>query len=224
MKASLAALGARWRALCQATGIGSAAGTLLEVLLEAYANPDRHYHNQDHVGFLLAGLDEHREMASNPVAVELAIWYHDVVLDPRSSHNEEDSAAYAWTCLTAAGLDPALAHQVRQLVLATRHTDPPRTPDEALLVDLDLAVLGSEEVAFDRFETAVRREYDWLDDTAFWRGRAALFERFLTREWLFHTARFRVCFEQPARRNLERSMARAARLVGAGGDEGSTSS
>lgn len=224
MKACLAALSARWRALCQATGIGPAADPLLQVLLRAWADPDRHYHNLDHVDFLLTGLDEHREMASNPIAVELAIWYHDVVLDPRSSHNEEDSAAYAWTCLTAAGLDPALAHHVCQLVLATRHTDPPRTPDEALLVDLDLAVLGSEEGAFDRFETAVRREYDWLDDTAFWRGRAALFERFLTREWLFHTARFRVRFEQPARRNLERSMARAAALVETRGEGGSTSS
>jgi predicted metal-dependent HD superfamily phosphohydrolase len=52
---------------------------------------------------------------------------------------------------------------VRDLILATRHDVSPPAGDAALLVDVDLAILGSPVERFDEYEHQVRQEYDSLD-------------------------------------------------------------
>jgi predicted metal-dependent HD superfamily phosphohydrolase len=50
---------------------------------------------------------------------------------------------------------------VRDLILATRHDVSPPGGDAALLVDVDLAILGSPAERFDEYERQVRQEYSW---------------------------------------------------------------
>ena len=58
--------------------------TLLSELKTHYAHPSRHYHTASHIHSLLSLLDAHRERFADPEAVEVAIWYHDVVYDSES--------------------------------------------------------------------------------------------------------------------------------------------
>lgn len=57
-----------------------------------YSEPHRHYHNFHHIADSLAEFDRARHLAREPLAVELAIWFHDTVYDTRAGNNEEQSA------------------------------------------------------------------------------------------------------------------------------------
>jgi predicted metal-dependent HD superfamily phosphohydrolase len=95
---------------------------------------------------------------------------------------------------------------VRHLILATRHDGSPPAGDAALLVDVDLAILGSPAERFDEYEQQVRQEYSWVPGFVFKRKRAEILEGFLRRPALYHTEHFRSRYEAVARANLTRSI------------------
>jgi predicted metal-dependent HD superfamily phosphohydrolase len=64
-------------------GMTNAAAGWYQRLTDAYAEPQRHYHNQQHIAECLAEFDQARHLAQQPTAVELALWFHDAVYDPR---------------------------------------------------------------------------------------------------------------------------------------------
>jgi predicted metal-dependent HD superfamily phosphohydrolase len=97
--------------------------------------------------------------------------------------------------------------RVRAMILATAHSAQPATADEALLLDIDLSILGADEAAFDEYDRAIRTEYSWLSEDAYRQGRAKVLKSFLERERVFHTALYRGRCEQPARINIERALA-----------------
>jgi predicted metal-dependent HD superfamily phosphohydrolase len=101
-----------------------------------------------------------------------------------------------------------LADRVRQLILATRHDAAPVSPDAALVVDVDLAILGAPADRFDEYEQQVRQEYAWVPGFLFRRKRRQILEAFLARPYLFHTPSFRTSYEDQARANLERAIER----------------
>src|SRR5690242_9270349 len=83
----------RWLALWKACGANGAQQAWYEHLSAAYGAPQRHYHNQQHIAECLAEFDSARHLALEPAAVELALWFHDAVYNPKASDNEEQSAA-----------------------------------------------------------------------------------------------------------------------------------
>jgi predicted metal-dependent HD superfamily phosphohydrolase len=199
-------LSSRFQALC--ARIGSPSEALFAPLVAAYQQPGRHYHDLQHIAHCLAELDRVRDRARQADAVELAIWYHDVVYDTRAGDNEAESAELAAAALASAGVASTVISTVHDLILATRHTCEPQSEDEALLMDIDLAILGSPDELFDRYESAIRQEYAWVPEPLFRSKRAAILRGFLARPTLFHTPDFRERLEQKARANLARSVAR----------------
>ena len=165
----------RWRELSTRLRLELREDTRRE-LLAAYGEPHRAYHSARHVEDCLAGLDRNRDLADDPDAVEMAIWFHDAIYRPYSSSNEADSAAWASEFLVSAGAGPDLVADVSRLILATRHDVAPGSRDASLLVDVDLAVLGSEPAAYARFERDVRTEYRLVPGPIFRRKRASLLE------------------------------------------------
>jgi predicted metal-dependent HD superfamily phosphohydrolase len=90
--------------------------------------------------------------------------------------------------------------------MATRHSVLPQTPDENLLVDVDLSILGSAPARFAEYEAQVRAEYDWIPAAQFRARRAAILEGFLRRATLYRTEHFQRLYEAQARQNLEKSL------------------
>ncbi|MEB3273276.1 MAG: hypothetical protein ACO4CG_04265 [Prochlorothrix sp.] len=82
-----------------------------------------------------------------------------------------------------------------------------QSPDPLLpwLLDLDLAILGSDPVAFRRYEQQIRQEYVTIPDDRFQAGRQAVLQHFRQRPWIYGTAYFRQRREAQARINLQRS-------------------
>lgn len=175
----------------------------------AYAEPHRAYHTARHVGDCLRLLDEPEvaALAERPAEVEAALWFHDAVYDPRRRDNEERSAQWARDALTAAGVAPDRVRRIAVHILATRDHENV-TGDGALVVDLDLAVLGSSATAFARFEREIRQEFAWVDDAAYRSGRSRVLKGFADRFRLFTHEVFRERFEVQARENLRHALAR----------------
>ena len=140
------------------------------------------------------------DLARDPEAVELAIWFHDAVHDPMARDNEEQSAALA----RRAGM----GKHVEDLILATRHDRVPVGRDERILVDVDLSILGQPESRYDEYEERIRIEYRAVPEARFNAGRAAILRSFLERSWIYATDSFRERYEERARRNLGRSLQR----------------
>ena len=108
--------------------------------------------------------------------------------------------------MSAAGLDTTVGVRVRDLILATRHDVSPPAGDTALLVDVDLAILGSPAERFDEYERQVRQEYSWVPGFLFKRKRREILEEFLRRPALYNTEHFRSRYDAAARANLTRSI------------------
>lgn len=171
-------------------------------LLARWAEPWRHYHTLAHLAHCIDGLDTHRELAENPAEIEAALWFHDAVYDPRAADNEVRSAALAREVFTRAKVAATHVDRIDQLILATRAHETDGTADTALLLDLDLAVLGASPADYARYAEAIRREYAWVPEPEYRAKRAAVLRRFMARPALFLTPSLHRLFEAPARRNL----------------------
>lgn len=170
-------------------------------LADRYAEAHRGYHNADHalavVRDVNALAEADRRTARERAVLTLAALAHDVVYDGRPGDDERRSAE--WVRARLAGLPEAGA--VADLVLATAdHTsDDPLT---CLLLDADLAILGSDTTTYERYRTAVRREYAHVPDDAWRTGRANVLRTLARRDPLYVTRPARERWEQRAKANL----------------------
>lgn len=197
-----------WRRAWTGAGAEGTGEPLRDRLLAAWSEPQRQYHTLQHLEESLWSFEAHADLARRPAEIELALWFHDAIYEVRASDNEQRSAEWAVTTLTEAGVDAEVLARVQSLVMATRHRAAPGTPDEALLVDIDLSILGAEPERFDEYEVQVRQEYAWVPGTLFRRKRRALLEDFLARPSIFWTPAFHDAFEARARENIARSLVR----------------
>lgn len=175
-------------------------------LVSLYGQPGRYYHNLKHVTECLLELDRARSLLQAPAEVEAAIWFHDAIYDAHSSTNEEDSANLAVARLTESRVDLTRVGQIRQLVLATKAHEP-TAPDTAVLIDIDLAILGQPPARFWEYERAIRAEYAWVPEEAFARGRTEILTRFLQRPMIYRTEWFHGRYEATAHANLTDAIA-----------------
>jgi len=194
----------RWRRLLRPLGCpDDAAERAFAEIARHYRSPERHYHTLLHLAAVLDTIDHLCQANPPPPALLLAAWLHDVIYDSRASDNEERSAAYAQSLREPLGLDTALTDEAARLILLTRAHQ--TTADDhcgQLLLDADLAILGAAPEEYDRYAQAIRREYAWVPEEEYRRGRAAVLERFLQRPRLFHTASLHDRVEAQARCNL----------------------
>jgi predicted metal-dependent HD superfamily phosphohydrolase len=196
----------RWTRLWQkASGQGDGAAWF-EILDTHYAEAHRYYHTARHISECLAEFDGASHLATQPVAVELALWFHDAIYDTRAADNEEQSAVLAQRCLENAGADTSLRASVRDLVLVTKAHEGSAHPDAPLLVDIDLSILGTGQSRFLEYEDQIRQEYAWVQEDLFKTKRAEILERFLARDVIYRTPRFYQTHEKQARANLRLSL------------------
>ena len=175
-------------------------------LLNRYRESHRAYHTMQHLCECFDHLTTARHLACRIGEVELALWFHDAVYDPRRNDNEELSRDCAQEVLLNARAGGDVMSRVENLILATRHTSVVTDCDAKLLVDVDLAILGSEPTRFDEYEQQVRQEYAWVPEDAFRTGRSRILAQFLARPRIYFTDWFFNRLELAARANLQRSL------------------
>lgn len=188
-----------WAALA---GDSPTSRTEWAAVVHAWSEPHRRYHDLAHLAAVLGIVDRLADDATDPAAVRLAAWYHDVVYDPRRDDNEAVSAGRARAGLR--GLVPeARAAEVERLVLLTAgHVVEPGDANGAVLCDADLAVLASPPEAYAAYASAVREEYAHVPDDLFTTGRIAVLEQLLALPRLYRLPTVAGTWEPRARANM----------------------
>lgn len=198
----------RWAALWRRCGLEPPAGADAQSMAARWSEPGRVYHTLQHLGECLDWLDQMRGFAAAPDEVELALWYHDAVYDPVRSDNEAASGRLAAEHLGAAGAPRAMIAAVQALILDTAHQRAPTSADGAIVVDIDLAILGAPDDRFREYERQIREEYAFVPEFLFRRKRKAILQQFLGRSRLYATALMTEQLEERARANLGAALAR----------------
>jgi predicted metal-dependent HD superfamily phosphohydrolase len=184
---------------------------VFELLRSHYTDKRRAYHNLKHIQSCLDELKDVRGRCVSAVAVEFALWFHDIVYDSHAKDNEEQSAALSLRVAKDLKLSKKFCRHVEELILATKHAAIPDGADAQIIVDIDLSILGQSDAVFDKYERKIRREYAWVPESQFRSGRAAILKGFLARPRIFSTEHFRKKYEKKARANMARSLAKLAR-------------
>lgn len=196
---------AHWEAAWRALRVPAPSG-LYEELCARYAEPHRAYHTQEHLRECFEHLDAAIAWAEHLAEIQLALWFHDAIYDPRAQDNEARSAQWARAALDGAGAAREVGERVHALVMATRHAAEPEGADATLLVDVDLSILGASDARFAEYERQIRREYAWVPESGYRQARTRVLQSFLERPAIYGTRWFASRLEDRARSNLARSI------------------
>jgi predicted metal-dependent HD superfamily phosphohydrolase len=173
-------------------------------IVAAYSSNERYYHNLSHIQQTLKIANMLKPFADNFPAIQMALWFHDFVYDPKAKDNEEKSAEYAFVSLSNLQIPQTIITYVVNMILNTKNHDASSEDiDSQILIDSDLSILGSESSEYKAYAHAIRQEYSWVSDTEYQIGRTKVLQNFLERERIYFTE---VAFQQmetKARDNLK---------------------
>lgn len=151
-------------------------------LLHAWTEPHRRYHTQQHLAECLSRLQEWGLALSehDRALLTLAIWYHDAVYNVFGKDSEQLSAELALRDLCSCGVAAPARDAVADLVRLTEHTAELHPDNElgALMLDIDLSILGAGPARFQEYEQQIREEYQAVGQEAFNAGRRRVLEAF----------------------------------------------
>jgi predicted metal-dependent HD superfamily phosphohydrolase len=196
----------RWAKLWREIGAKDDGLAVYQELVALYSEPHRHYHNLKHIADCLDEFDGARHGARHPLAIELAIWFHDAIYAPRAPDNEEKSAELAEKRITEAGGDEELRASVTALVMATKSHGRSAHGSSPFICDVDLSIFGKPESRFWEYEAQIRKEYDWVPIAIFAAKRSEILEKFLACGRIYSTQQFFDRYEKQARANLQASV------------------
>ena len=180
------------------------ASALADLVAARYSEPQRFYHSLQHLSHLCTLLRQHRQTVNDPSTVLAAILFHDIVYNPRSLSNEEDSAKlWLETCDRYPGLSRH-RDDVREYILATKAHELPEADCESdlqIFLDMDLAILGAPREDYGDYAVNIRREYVHVDVETYCQARAK-FLRDLSERKLFKSTPFFETYEATAKENI----------------------
>ncbi len=177
------------------------------LLINAYGEKHRGYHDLSHIEACLTLLDEVSHLASNTESLKIAFWFHDAIYKAFSRTNEADSADLAIRFLKENGSSQQFQKTVYNLIMVTEHKSLPSTQDEKIMVDIDLSILGTDSERYALYKKGVRKEYKLVPMFIYRKKRKEILEEFLNRSPIYHIEYFQNKFEVMARRNIEQEIA-----------------
>ena len=186
-------------------------GCLVEAELRAraaYAEPHRHYHDERHLDDCLQQLERVQGIGEQErQLLRWAILWHDAVYEPGAFDNEEQSARRAERELLQCGVDGGDAAEVARLIRLTKsHKADASDRLGALLISIDLSILGSSSDRYRSYSAEVRKEYAHVPDPMWQSGRAEVLKRLLAADPLYPDPAFRAALEEQARRNMREEL------------------
>lgn len=204
----LVELEGRWNRLCQGLKVErSFAEKWWHIVRDGYQEKQRHYHTLAHLQELFALSDNFRACLKDVLAVELAIFFHDVVYDPRATggKNEIDSAVVFSKFAQEVNLASAsrIAHVYHWIVQTKDHVCAPEDEEDCkFFMDFDMAVLGWAREEYAKYTEQVRQEYIHVPQAIWCDARAAFLEATARSDSIFATEAFKTSHEKAARANL----------------------
>jgi predicted metal-dependent HD superfamily phosphohydrolase len=192
-----------WNRCRTGDGAGVDAVDVYKEVQGYYSNPGRHYHTPKHIEHCLTQFDLASGELEDRDAVEIAIWFHDLIFEPNADDNELQSAR-RFVELANDSMTAEFKTRVYDLVMATAPPRMPKTTDQKFMLDIDLSSFGLPWDDMLRDSIAVRQESPQLSDADFFPGQRAFLESLVKREHFYFTEFFRSRIEETARSNINR--------------------
>lgn len=189
---------------CLLDGSADNSATIHQRLLDGYNEPQRHYHTMAHIEHCMAMFDQCKSQAENPDALELAVWFHDVIFAP-GQHDNEALSAELYLQLSDGVHATDLRELVARLIMATLHDGSSLEDSDAVyMVDIDLSSFGLSWEIFLQDSDDLRAESAALSDAEYYRNKAAFQSRLRARERFFLSDFFYQRLELQAHENIDR--------------------
>lgn len=186
---------------CLSVSDHSKTGAAWNALEQRYNEDHRHYHNFGHIAHCLAQHDLAAGEMHDPDAVEMAIWFHDVIYEAQARDNESRSADL-FRSISSNGFSNAFVDRVHDLILATIHDHPPAQHDQKFMVDIDLSSFGLPWHEYLRDSNAIRREKFGMPENLYYPAMLEFLKTLLHRPRIFLTDFFHSRYEHTARGNI----------------------
>ncbi|WP_444995220.1 HD domain-containing protein [Aliikangiella sp. IMCC44359] len=175
--------------------------TIIHTIFNYYTESHRKYHNLNHLEQMFKALEK---CPVNNCIMQWSTWFHDIIYQPGSSHNEEKSAALAKKIMCTLNIPQNEINQTIHMILATKahHSN---SNDQALLLflDTDMSILGANKDNYQKYIKAIRIEHQHIPDLIFYPARKRFLNKTLERENIFLTQYFRDKYEDNARGNIK---------------------
>lgn len=172
-------------------------------LEEAYSAKGRHYHNFEHLAFMLKNALKHRAEIDDFDTLAFSIFYHDVVYNPKKSNNEAKSAELMEQRLSVTSFPASKIQKCYSQILATKEHSSEIDKDTCFLLDLDLLILGESLERYKTYTANIRKEYAMYPDFMYKPARKKVLKHFLDMPKIFKTELFFKSYEAQARENLK---------------------
>lgn len=152
-------------------------------IINLYDQPHRFYHTLEHIEFVLKHLNDADLLKHDELF--LAAVFHDIIYDPRSLTNEEDSADYFLNAAKSSGLTSVQKEHIKQLILDTRHHKPTVEYSEEL-IKADLAIFNASFDKLITYEKQIFKEFQFVDYKDYKVKRVEILKQFNTNGNLDH--------------------------------------
>jgi len=192
-----------WRR-CLIDGERDDSASIHQRLINSYCEPQRHYHTLAHIEHCLGMFDQCKSLVSNPDALEIAVWFHDVIFEP-GRHDNEALSKELYLYLSIKVHEPELRGLVGRLIMATLHDGSSLEDDDArYMVDIDLSSFGLSWDEFLRDSDNLRLENPQVSDAEYYFNQGNFQNHLLGRERFYLSDFFSQRYESRARDNLTR--------------------
>lgn len=163
----------------------------MESILSKYDEPNRHYHNREHITNMLDGLSDIIGMDDSRFKhLRVAILYHDIIYDSKSSTNEIDSIEYMYSNYDGVCDKEYIAILIEFTKYNLSVTDfvsrydlfkyPNLREDLIIFTRLDFGILLHEDGEFQEHEEKIRKEYSHIPDDIFIIGRENVLKKIIS--------------------------------------------
>jgi predicted metal-dependent HD superfamily phosphohydrolase len=189
----------KWKSL-----FGENKNEVLEMLITAYSEPRRTYHNLLHIENMFMTIEKALPEFDQDIALNIAVWFHDYIYIPGSAKNEILSAQAAEEFCIKSKFSLEVISEVKDMILmGSKLGEKVLSPKTQIFHDLDYVILAGSPLQYAQYATGVKNELSFFVKNFIYRSRRIKFLiELMAQEKIFLSEKFQVN-EKRARENIQ---------------------
>lgn len=166
-----------------------------------YSSNSRHYHTLKHLENMITELDRVIFKIEDLDTLLFSIYYHDIIYKPSKNDNELKSALLFEKRISKTSFGNL--NKCKLQIELTKDHKLSEDYDTNVLMDLDLSILGKSPEEYQKYSTAIRKEYKIYPELVYRSGRKKFLKNMLEKNSIYKTDTFKRLYESQAKLNIQ---------------------